>query len=60
MIRPGQVYRVAVDILLSHLPLTVRASIQRDGVEVTADSKDVKEGIPETLMMRVSENNKFY
>lgn len=53
MVRPGHVYRVAVTVLQSHLPLTVRASIQRNGVELTADSEEVKEGIPETLAMRI-------
>ncbi|KAK0087516.1 hypothetical protein PV326_005160 [Microctonus aethiopoides] len=51
--RPGQVYRVAVDVLHSPLPLTVRAAIQRNGVEIAADDKEVKDGIPETLMLRM-------
>ncbi|XP_063238725.1 CD109 antigen-like [Bacillus rossius redtenbacheri] len=53
MVRPGQVYRVAVLVLRAPLPLTVRASVQRNGVELSADWQDVKEGIPETLIMRV-------
>ncbi|XP_012233435.2 CD109 antigen [Linepithema humile] len=53
MVRPGQVYRVAVNILQSLLPMTVRTSIQRNGVEIAADFQEVKEGIPETLMMRM-------
>lgn len=53
MVRPGQLYRVAVTILKEKAPLTVRASIQRNGVEMSADHKDVKVGIPETLLMRV-------
>lgn len=55
MVRPGQLYRVAVTILKEKAPLTVRASIQRNGVEMSADHKDVKVGIPETLLMRVSQ-----
>lgn len=53
MVRPGQVFRVAVNILQSKLPMTVRASIQRNGVEIAADHQEVKEGIPETLMLRM-------
>lgn len=53
MVRPGQVYRVAVQVISTPLPITVRASVSRDGVEMSADSKNVKEGIPETLLMRV-------
>ncbi|KAJ8926001.1 hypothetical protein NQ315_009856 [Exocentrus adspersus] len=53
MVRPGQLYRVLVTVLKEKQPLTVRASIQRNGVEMSADHKPVKEGIPETLLMRV-------
>ncbi|CAH0551728.1 unnamed protein product [Brassicogethes aeneus] len=53
MVRPGQLYRVSVTVLKEKQPLTVRASIQRNGVEMTSDHKDIKEGIPETLLMRV-------
>lgn len=51
--RPGQLYRVAVTVLQATKTLTVRANIQRNGVEVSADHKEVKAGIPETLLMRV-------
>ncbi|XP_014471965.1 PREDICTED: CD109 antigen [Dinoponera quadriceps] len=53
MVRPDQVYRVAVHILHSPLPIVVRSSIQRNGVEVAADHQKIKAGIPETLMMRM-------
>lgn len=53
MVRPGQLYRVSVTVLQEQQPLTIRASIQRNGVEVTSDHKDVKMGIPETLLMKV-------
>lgn len=53
MVRPGQIYRVAVAVNAAPLPITIRASISRDGVEMSADSKDVKEGVPEELLMRV-------
>lgn len=33
--------------------MMVRSSIQHNGVEVATDFKEVKEGIPETLMMRM-------
>lgn len=53
VVRPGQVYTVSVNVLQAPLPITVRASISRNRVELTTDSKDVKEGIPEKLIMRV-------
>ncbi|KAJ8949269.1 hypothetical protein NQ318_022783 [Aromia moschata] len=49
----GQLYRVAVTVLKEKQPLTIRASIQRNGVEMSTDDKQVKEGIQETLLMRV-------
>lgn len=54
VVRPGQIYTVAVTVLHAPLPITVRASIARNRVELSTDSKDVKEGIPEKLIMRVS------
>jgi len=53
IVRPGQLYRVAVTVLQAARPLMVRANIQRNGVEVSADHKEVKAGIPEILLMRV-------
>ncbi|XP_050294787.1 CD109 antigen [Anthonomus grandis grandis] len=53
LVRPGQLYRVSVTILKEKQPLSVRASISRNGVEMSSDVKAVKEGIPETLLMRV-------
>ncbi|KAL0278731.1 UNVERIFIED_CONTAM: hypothetical protein PYX00_000464 [Menopon gallinae] len=53
MLRPGTVYRVAVNVLQAPVTLTVRANIQRNGVEVSSDTKEVKEGIPETLLLRM-------
>jgi hypothetical protein len=53
MIRPGQIYRVAVTVLQSRHPLTVRASIQRNGVEIGAASQDTKNGITESLIIKV-------
>jgi hypothetical protein len=54
MVRPGIVYRVSVMVLEAPLPLTVRVAIQRNGVEISGESQDVKEGIPETIILRVS------
>lgn len=54
MVRPGQVYRLAVTILQERFPLSVRASIQRNGVEIAAASSSVKKFITESLIMRVS------
>ena len=53
VVRPAQVYRVAATVYSMKHPLTIRSSIQRNGVEVAADSRDVKKGIPEVLLMRV-------
>lgn len=41
MVRPGQLYRVAVQVLSTQQPIAVRASIARDGVEMSADSQEV-------------------
>jgi hypothetical protein len=54
MVRPGIVYRVSVLVLETPLPINVRVAIQRNGVEISGESLDVKEGIPETVILRVS------
>lgn len=53
MVRPSQLYRVAVTVLKAKQQLTVRASIQRNDVEVSSDHKNITVGIPETLLMEV-------
>lgn len=53
MVRPGQVYRVAATVYSMKHPITIRSSIQKNGVEVAADSRNVIKGIPEVLLMRV-------
>lgn len=53
MVRPGLIYQVAVNILQAQYPTTVHASISCDGVQISGESKDVKEGVPETLLMRI-------
>ncbi|XP_016968593.1 CD109 antigen [Drosophila biarmipes] len=53
MVRPGLIYQVSVSILQAQYPITVHASIACDGVQISGDSKDVKEGVPETLLMRI-------
>lgn len=53
MVRPGQVYRVSVQVLISQIPITVRASISRSGVEISGDTKEIKVGVPETMLMRI-------
>lgn len=52
-VRPGQIYRVAATVYTMKHPITVRAAIQWNGVEVASDSRDVKKGITEVLLMRV-------
>lgn len=53
IIRPGQVYRVLVTIYRTNSPINVRASLQRNGVEVSSAVQQCKERIPETLLLRV-------
>ena len=53
MVRPGLIYQVAVNILQAQYRTTVHASISCDGVQISGDSKEVKEGVPETLLMRI-------
>lgn len=53
MVRPGQIYKISVSILKARLKMTVRASISNNGVEVTHVNEEVKQGIPETLIMKV-------
>lgn len=53
MVRPGLIYQVAINILQTQYPMTVHASISCDGVQISSDAKNVKEGVPETLLMRV-------
>ncbi|XP_034097633.1 CD109 antigen [Drosophila albomicans] len=53
MVRPGLIYQVSVSILQAKYPITVHASISCNGVQISGDSKDVKEGVPETLLMRI-------
>nr|XP_042903885.1 CD109 antigen isoform X1 [Parasteatoda tepidariorum]XP_042903886.1 CD109 antigen isoform X2 [Parasteatoda tepidariorum]XP_042903887.1 CD109 antigen isoform X3 [Parasteatoda tepidariorum] len=53
MVRPGQVYRVTVSVFHTMFPITVRASIQRDGVELATALQEVKQDMPETLLLKV-------
>uniref|UniRef100_T1GZ38 Macroglobulin domain-containing protein n=1 Tax=Megaselia scalaris TaxID=36166 RepID=T1GZ38_MEGSC len=53
MVRPGLIYQVAVNVLHAAYPITVHASISKDGVEISGDFQNVKEGVPETLLMRI-------
>lgn len=56
IIRPGQVYRVLVTIYRSNMPINVRASLQRNGNELSSANQLCKERIPETLLLRVPSN----
>ncbi|KPJ10420.1 CD109 antigen [Papilio machaon] len=53
MVRPGQIYKISANILRARLQMTIRASISRNGVEIADVIEKVKEGVPETLNMRV-------
>uniref|UniRef100_A0A2M4B942 TEP1-F n=1 Tax=Anopheles marajoara TaxID=58244 RepID=A0A2M4B942_9DIPT len=52
-VRPGQVYKVSVSVYESRRPLSIRASISRDGVEMSSETKEITVGVPESLLMRV-------
>lgn len=56
IVRPGQVYRVSVTVYKAKQPISVRASIQRNGVELASEISVIKEGIPETLLLLVRMN----
>jgi hypothetical protein len=56
MVRPGQVYRVSVTVYKAKKPISVRASIQRNGVELSSDISVIKEGIQEALLLLVRIN----
>lgn len=56
IIRPGQVYRVLVTIYRANTPINVRASLQRNGIELSSAVQLCKERIPETLLLRVPSN----
>lgn len=60
MVRPGQVYRVSVTVYKAKQPISVRAAIQRNGVELVSDLSVIKEGIPQTLLLLVRINIKFF
>lgn len=53
MVRPGQVFKVSVTVYKAKQPISVRASIQRNGVELASDLSVIKEGIQETLLLLV-------
>lgn len=53
IVRPSQIYRVAVSILSSPISLSVRASILRNGVDIGSATQECKPGIPETLLIKV-------
>lgn len=52
-IRPGQVYKVLVTVYHSQLPITVRASIQKNDVEISSSSQDCESGIPNNLLLHI-------
>lgn len=56
MVRPGQVYKISVTVYKVKQPISVRASIQRNGVELASDISVIKEGIQETLLLLVRIN----
>lgn len=53
IVRPSQIFRVAVSILSSPITLSVRASILRNGVDIGSATQECKPGIPETLLIKI-------
>ncbi|CAL4102803.1 unnamed protein product [Meganyctiphanes norvegica] len=53
IVRPASIYRVIVSILNLDHPVEVRASLQRDGLELTSEKKDIIKGYPEMLLLDV-------
>ncbi|XP_042896102.1 CD109 antigen isoform X6 [Parasteatoda tepidariorum] len=52
-VRPGQVYSISVAVFKSSSPISVRASVQRDGVELASATQECRSGIPETLLLKI-------
>ncbi|GFX51843.1 CD109 antigen [Trichonephila clavipes] len=50
-VRPGQVYAVSVTVFKSSL--SVRASVQREGVELASAQQECRPRVPETLLLRI-------
>lgn len=54
LVRPGQTFRVVVTLLLQlPEPIKVLASIQRNGVEVTQNSRECRAPVPEEILLKV-------
>lgn len=52
-VRPGQVYRVVVNVLESPFPLTITASVQCNNEEIAGTTENVIPGEPQNLLMKV-------
>lgn len=53
IVRPGQTYKIVATVYNANHPITVRASIQRDGVQLASHSQDCDSGIPEELLLKI-------
>ncbi|KAL7646788.1 UNVERIFIED_CONTAM: hypothetical protein RMT77_002043 [Armadillidium vulgare] len=53
IVRPSSVYRCMVSILYVDHPVNVRASMQRDGVEIASGKADIIKGSPEPILLNV-------
>ncbi|XP_064466508.1 CD109 antigen-like [Ornithodoros turicata] len=53
LVRPGQTYRLAVTLYNIKQSITVLASIQRNGVEVTQAVHECQASIPELILLKV-------
>ncbi|KAK8397834.1 hypothetical protein O3P69_004558 [Scylla paramamosain] len=52
-VRPGALYRCVVTILRLDYPVEVRATIMRDGEEITGASNVITRDYPETLLLQI-------
>lgn len=55
VVRPGTVYRVMVDVLEARQPVDTRASLLRDGVQISSAIATLQKGYPDTLLLQVPE-----
>ncbi|XP_076370636.1 CD109 antigen-like isoform X2 [Tachypleus tridentatus] len=53
LVRPGQLYQLAVTIYKATVPITVQACIQRDGVELVSTTKEYTANVPDSLLLKV-------
>ncbi|XP_054709212.1 CD109 antigen-like [Uloborus diversus] len=58
-VRPGQVYSIYATVYKSTYPISVRASIHRNGVELVSALQECQSSVPETLMLKIPPTSLF-